>query len=215
MTKGLFITLEGGEGSGKSTQIERLKERLEKQGYDVVATREPGGTPEAEKIRDLLVQRDGGRWTPMAEVLLFFTARIMHVEDLIKPALAEGKIVISDRFTDSTRAYQSAGHGLPADQIEAINALCLNGFEPDLTLILDIDPKTGIERSLKENQTGGTENEDRFEKLDLRFHENLRQGYLDIAGHEPARCKIIDARDGITQIADQIAQSVFDKISAR
>ncbi len=147
MNRGLFITLEGGEGSGKSTQIKALAERLRAQGYDVVTTREPGGTPEAEKIRDLLVKRDGGKWTPMAEVLLLFAARAMHVDTLIKPALAAGKIVISDRFTDSTRAYQCYGHGVAMDILEGIDQLVLNGFKPDLTFILDVPVEQGLARA--------------------------------------------------------------------
>ncbi|MCB9989109.1 MAG: dTMP kinase [Rhodospirillales bacterium] len=214
MSGGLFITLEGGEGSGKSTQIRLLKERLEARGHEVVTTREPGGTPEAEKIRNLLVQRDGGHWTPMAEVLLFFTARTMHVEDLIKPALAAGKIVISDRFTDSTRAYQSAGHGLPPEKIEAVNDLAINGFSPNLTFILDIEPRAGLARSLKQNAVGGTETEDRFEKLDISFHENLRREYLNIATREPERCKVIDATRTIDEIAGALESAVTDKLNA-
>ena len=136
---GLFITLEGGEGSGKTTQIEKLAATLKKQGQEGVTTREPGGTPEAEKIRELLVNRDGGNWSPIAEILLFFAARVTHVEKLIKPALTEGKIVICDRFTDSTRAYQSYGHNIDPDLIESFVQLSLGGFEPDLTFILDLD----------------------------------------------------------------------------
>lgn len=154
---GFFITLEGGEGTGKSTQISLLAGFLREQGYDVVTTREPGGTPEAEKIRELLVHRDGGNWTPAAECLLFFTARHMHVETLIKPALAAGKIVISDRFTDSTRAYQSYGHNvLPPEMIESVKQIAIGDFEPDLTFILDIDVKTGLRRAGKRLDEDGS-----------------------------------------------------------
>ena len=191
--KGLFITLEGGEGTGKSTQIKLLADKLSAQGHEVIITREPGGTPEAEKIRDLLVHRDGGNWTPMAETLLFFAARAMHVETLIKPALAEGKIVISDRFTDSTRAYQSYGHGMEPDIIESFVQLSLGGFEPDLTFILDIDVTAGLERAGKRIAGEGSA-EDRFEKMDIAFHERLRQGFLEIAARNPERCAIIDVR---------------------
>ncbi len=212
--QGLFITLEGGEGSGKSTQIKRLKERLEARGLDVITTREPGGTPEAEKIRELIVRNDGGRWTPMAEVLLFFTARTMHLENLIKPALAAGKIVISDRFTDSTRAYQSAGHGLPPEKIEAINSIAIDGFTPDLTFILDIEPEEGIKRSLKQNESAGTLTEDRFEALDLSFHKKLRAEYLAIAKREPERCCVIDAMKDIDTITDALESAIRDKLNA-
>ena len=143
---GLFITLEGGEGTGKSTQIKYLKTYCENQGHEVVLTREPGGTPEAEKIRDLLVQRDGGQWTPMAEVMLLYAARSLNYTNLIKPALEAGKIVISDRFSDSTRAYQGYGHGLPLDKIEEIDQAVLEGFKPDITFIMDLPVHTGLAR---------------------------------------------------------------------
>ena len=201
MSKGLFITLEGGEGSGKSTQIKALAALLRDQGYDVVTTREPGGTPEAEKIRDLLVKRDGGNWTPMAEILLLFAARQMHVESLIKPALAVGKIVISDRFTDSTRAYQCYGHGVPLDILEGLNKLSLRGFNPDLTFILDIPVEVGLARAGKRLK-GDKSQEDRFENLDVSFHERLRNGFLTIAKNEPARCVVVDATQSVEKITD-------------
>lgn len=209
--KGLFITLEGGEGAGKSTQSRRLKASLEEMGREVILTREPGGTPEAEKIRDLLVQRDGGNWTPMAECLLFFAARQMHVETLIKPALAEGKIVICDRFTDSTIAYQGYGHGFNIPTIRQIESLTLNGFKPDITFILDLPVADGLERSMKQkNLSAGRENtEDRFEKLKIEFHEKLRQGFLDIASQDKARCVVVDAR----QSADDVYHILWGRIN--
>jgi dTMP kinase len=210
MSKGLFITLEGGEGSGKSTQIKALAQRLRDEGYEVVTTREPGGTPEAEKIRELLVKRDGGNWTPEAEVLLLFAARQMHVENLIRPALAMGKIVISDRFTDSTRAYQSYGHGAATEIVEEINKLALDGFAPDLTFILDVPVETGLARAGKRLQRDKS-GEDRFENLDVSFHERLRQGYLDIARKEPKRCVVIDA----TQPVEKITAALVEKTLAR
>lgn len=210
MKKGLFITLEGGEGAGKSTQSRRLKAALESAGRDVVLTREPGGTPEAEKIRDLLVQRDGGNWTPMAECLLFFAARQMHVETLIKPALADGKIVICDRFTDSTIAYQGYGHGFDIPTIEQIAKLSLGDFKPDLTFILDLPVSEGLKRSLKQKDSaGGKENtEDRFEKLKIDFHEKLRQGFLTIAGAEKSRCVVVDALGA----ADDVYNVIWTRI---
>lgn len=212
MSKPLFITLEGGEGGGKSTQARRLKAHLESQGREVVLTREPGGTPEAEKIRDLLVQRDGGRWTPMAECALFFAARQMHIEHVIKPALADKKTVICDRFTDSTRAYQGYGHGFDLENIERMNRLVTNNFQPDLTFIFDIEPWLGLNRSLKQNsQSLGREmTEDRFEKMDLSFHERLRHGFLEIAKNNPHRCRVIDA----SQSEDHVFQSIRQVIDA-
>lgn len=207
-TGGFFITLEGGEGAGKSTQIKLLADRLRQSGREVVTTREPGGTPEAEKIRDLLVHRDGGEWTPMAEILLFFAARNMHVETLIRPALAAGKIVISDRFTDSTRAYQSYGHGIDPDLIESLVRVSLQNFEPDLTFILDLDVKTGLARAGK-RLTGEESGEDRFEQLDTAFHERLRRGYLEIAERNPERCVVVDAARPVGEIADSLARKTL------
>lgn len=212
--RGLFITFEGGEGAGKSTQSRRLKSALEDMGRDVVLTREPGGTPEAEKIRDLLVQRDGGNWTPMAECLLFFAARQMHVETLIKPAIANGKIVICDRFTDSTIAYQGYGHGFDIPTIREVERLTLGGFKPDLTFILDLPVSEGLQRSLKQKviATGKENTEDRFEKLQFDFHEKLRQGFLDIASQDKARCVVVDASQSADEVYHSIWQSVCKKI---
>jgi dTMP kinase len=209
MIKGLFITLEGGEGAGKSTQSRQLKSALESLGREVILTREPGGTPEAEKIRDLLVQRDGGNWTPMAECLLFFAARQMHVETLIKPAIAAGKIVICDRFTDSTIAYQGYGHGFDIPTIRQVEQVTLNGFKPDLTFILDLPVANGLARSLrqKDSASGKENTEDRFENMKIDFHEKLRHGFLDIAAQDKTRCVVVDAL--------QPPQAVYDMIWER
>ncbi len=215
MRNGLFITFEGGEGSGKTTQINRLAQTLVQDGHKVLTTREPGGTPEGEKIRDLLVQREGGQWTPMAEVLLLFAARIMHVEKIIKPALADGKIVICDRFTDSTVAYQGYGHNLDASIIENICTLSLGDFSPDLTVILDIDPEEGLRRSdrrLAAEQFQVKQREDRYEQLDIAFHERLRRGFLEIAGKEPERCHVIPALQDLETVSGQISAIVREKI---
>ena len=210
--RGFFITLEGGEGTGKSTQIKLLADSLLRNNREVVITREPGGTPEAESIRNLLVHRDGGRWTPVAETLLFFAARQMHIENLIKPSLTQGKIVISDRFTDSTRAYQSYGHGLEPDLIESLVQLSIGGFEPDLTFILDLDVSLGLARAgqrLSQSETG----EDRFEQMDQAFHERLRQGFLDIARRYPDRCVVMDANRTIEAVAADISRIAQERIA--
>ena len=212
MVRGIFITLEGGEGAGKSTQIRLLAETLRKQGCEVVITREPGGTPEAEKIRDFLVKRDGGNWTPMAECLLLYAGRQMHVENLIKPALTEGKIVISDRFADSTRAYQSYGHGLPLATIEELNKLSLGDFAPDLTFILDLPVEVGLARAGKRMEKDQSQ-EDRFERIGGGFHERLRQGYLDIAKRDSKRCVVIDATKNIQEIAADLSSHVQEKLA--
>lgn len=212
MGQGLFITFEGGEGSGKTTQIARLAAALRDEGHDAVTTREPGGTPEAERIRELLVRREGGAWMPMAEVLLLFAGRVMHVETLIKPALAAGKIVISDRFTDSTRAYQGYGHDLGLDVIEEINRAALGDFKPDLTFVLDIDVVTGLTRAGK-RMAGDGSDEDRFERLGVPFHERLRRGFLAIAENEPERCVVVDAARGPDDIFEDILGAVKKRMA--
>lgn len=203
MPKGLFITLEGGEGGGKSTQAKLLKEKLTKAGREVVLTREPGGTPEAEKIRALLVDRNGGDWSIESEALMMFAARAMHVRDLIKPALADGKIVICDRFTDSTRAYQGYAGGIALDKIEQLKKIAIGDLEPQITLILDIPAEDGLHRSKGRMAKSGS-SEDRFEKKDLSFHALLRQGYLDIAKKHATRCHVINAMQPIEDVADAI-----------
>ncbi|MFP4097998.1 MAG: dTMP kinase [Alphaproteobacteria bacterium] len=211
LNKGLFISFEGGEGSGKTTQINLLSDYLTNEGYRVVTTREPGGTPEAESIRSVLVQREGGNWSPMSEVLLLYAARIIHTEQVIKPAMEEGAIVISDRYADSTLAYQGYGHGLPLDSIKAVDALSIGAFKPDITFVLDIDPKTGLSRSIKrlEAEKGyDQQTEDRFERMGLKFHERLRQGYLNIAKSDTARCRVLDAALDVGTLSEQIIQSV-------
>ena len=209
--RGLFITLEGGEGSGKTTQIRLLSEVLQEKGHEVVITREPGGTPESEKIRSLLVHREGGNWSPMAECLLLFAGRVMHVDTLIKPALAAGKIVISDRFADSTRVYQGYGHGLALAAIEGVNSLALGDFAPDLTFIMDIPVEEGLKRAGK-RLSGDGSGEDRFERLGIVFHEKIRQGYLEIAKRDPQRCIVIDAIRSVEEIAGELKQRVLERL---
>lgn len=207
-SNGLFISFEGGEGSGKTTQINRLSEFLNGLSQKIITTREPGGTKESEKIREFLVKRDGGNWTPEAEVLLLYAARSLHVEQVIRPALEEGKTVITDRFSDSTIAYQGHGHGYSLDKITAIDELILGGLKPDITFILDIGAAEGIARSTRrlagENSTFDRM-EDRFEQLDISFHEKLRDGFLNIAKNNPDRCHVIDA----TQDLDTVTENVF------
>ncbi len=212
--KGLFITLEGGEGSGKTSQINRLSEFLVSEGHRIITTREPGGTYEGEAVRDLLVQREGGNWSAMAEVLLLFAARLMHIEKVIKPALENGKIVICDRFTDSTFAYQGYGRGLDVEKIKSLKQLSIGEFDPDITFILDIDVSVGLERSNKRlaaNQ-GTDKTEDRFERMDIEFHEKLRHGFLDIAKNDPNRCYVIDASQDMDNVFADIKKVITTKI---
>ncbi len=185
--QGRFITLEGGEGVGKSTLTRALAEALRAQGRDVVETREPGGAPGADEIRALLVQGEPGRWSAAEEALLFAAARLNHLIHTIRPALARGAWVICDRYFDSTRAYQVGGAGLAPDDHVELNALIRADY-PDLTLILDVDPKQGLARS-----GGGDRGEDRFEKKGANFHARVRAEFLALAEREPGRCKIIDA----------------------
>ncbi len=216
MGKGLFISFEGGEGAGKTTQINRLADYLSNQGKRVVTTREPGGTKEAESIRNLLVQREGGDWDAMAEVLLLYAARVMHINKVIKPALEQGQIVICDRFSDSTMAYQGYGRGLDKDKIKEIECTSIEGFKPDLTFILDIDVRDGLERSNKRlsSEKGYGKTEDRFERMEIEFHERLRQGFLDIARQEPERCSVINATQGVDDMAAAIRNLISAKLKA-
>lgn len=210
----MFITFEGGEGAGKTTQIHHLAEKFIARGHDVIVTREPGGTPEAEKIRNLLVQRDGGSWTPLAEVMLFFTARLMHVETKIKPALKAGKIVICDRFTDSTIAYQGYGHGFNLGKLAEIKKMTIRDFAPDLTFILDIPVEVGIERAknrLAESGDNTKSQEDRFERLDINFHEAMRNGFLSIAAMDTKRCVVLNADQAEGYVHKEILSHIAEK----
>jgi len=200
---GRFITLEGGEGSGKSTQAKRLTAMLQSKGIAVVTTREPGGSPGAEEIRALLVNGAPGRWDALTETLLVYAARADHVGRTIGPALLAGKWVICDRFTDSTYAYQGAGRGLARETIRRIDSVVLDDFKPDFTVMLDIDVDAGLKRA---GARGNTES--RFENFDRDFHERLRQAFLEIAKRHPDRCAIIDAGQDEETVAAEIWAAV-------
>lgn len=206
MTRGSFISFEGGEGAGKSTQIRRLAERLQAAGHDVVVTREPGGSPGAEAIRELLVNGSADRWSPVTETLLMYAARRDHVERVIRPALVEGRVVLCDRFADSTRAYQGAGGDAPASLIASLEEHVLGGTIPNLTLILDLPAEVGLRRA---EVRGGAA---RFESKGLPFHERLRAGYLEIARREPERCVVIDADAEIDAVTAAIAEAVAQRL---
>ncbi len=199
MTRGRFITLEGGEGAGKSTQIGRLAAGLRGYGRDVLQTREPGGAPGAERIRELLVTGDTDRWDGMTEALLHFAARREHLVRTVFPALDKGTRVLSDRFADSTMAYQGYGHGLGRDAIERLYEVAVGDFRPDLTLILDLPVEEGLRRSAARG-----DGEDRYERMDIAFHHRLRDGFAEIARGAPDRCAVIDATGGVEQVADEI-----------
>ncbi len=186
--RGRFITLEGGEGAGKSTQAARLAEALRTRGHTVVQTREPGGSPGAEDIRKLLVDGRTDRWSPIAETLLFLAARADHVARTIEPALAAGRWVVCDRFSDSTYVYQGVARDLGTDKVRALQKATLGDFKPDLTLILDLDPATGLLRT-----HGRGAGEARFEAFEEEFHTRLRNGFRALAAAEPDRCVLVDA----------------------
>lgn len=212
----MFITIEGPDGAGKSTQIKLLHDFLLSLGHTVVLTREAGGTPLAEKIRSLIFTRDAGDWEFFSEVLLLYAGRLEHVEKKIKPALSKGQIVISDRFADSTVVYQGYGRGVELERIYDVEKLTLNGFKPDLTLILDIDVKKGLERTgvrFGEEDAGG-DTEDKFESLGIPFHEKIRAGFLDIAQKQPDRCVVINADQSIEGIAKDIQDVIKTRLQA-
>jgi len=194
---GQFITFEGGDGTGKTTQIKLFADFLtENYGVEVLCTREPGGTDEAEKIRALLVQRGGGNWDPLTEVLLLSAARREHLVKKILPALEKGQWVISDRFVDSTYAFQGYGMGLAQEQLQNIYREIAGDFMPAITFMLDIDPTEGLKRSgqqLEDTDNTSEKTEDRYERMGLAFHTRLRNGFLAIAKADPVRCRLIDA----------------------
>lgn len=208
MTQGRFISFEGGEGGGKSTQLRRLAERLAETGREVVATREPGGSAGAEAIRALLVQGEADRWSAVTETLLMYAARRDHIERVITPALARGAWVLCDRYADSTRAYQGAGGGTDPALIAALEAHVLGGVMPDLTLILDLPPEVGLARAAA--RAGA---ETRFESKGLAFHQKLREGFLGIAAAEPERCAVIDATTPVEAVADAIWAAVTSRLA--
>ena len=193
---GRFISVEGGEGAGKSTNIRRLKQALEAAGITVVATREPGGSPGAEQIRKLLVEGVASRWDPICETLLHCAARRDHVERVVRPALERGEWVLSDRFADSTMAYQGYGHGVARELIEILHREAIGDLQPDLTLILDLPASTGLARA----------------GMGVDFHRRLRDGFLDIARREPDRCAVIDAMQDIETVQTAIRETVAARL---
>ncbi len=199
MSGGSFITLEGGEGTGKSTQAKRLEASLEAKGIACLVTREPGGSPGAEDIRKLLVHGEPGRWDVLTELLLIFAARTDHVARTIKPALAAGKWVISDRFTDSTYAYQGVARGLDRETIRRVESVAIGEFKPELTVVLDLPVETGLQRA-----RARASDETRFEKFNSEFHEKLRAAFRKIAVQNGDRCVLIEAQGSEDDVAELI-----------
>ena len=204
---GRFITLEGGEGAGKSTQIQVIKDYLLTCGNDVVVTREPGGTSEGQEIRNLLVSGDKDKWSPLSETLLILADRAAHLERLIRPALADGKYVVCDRFFDSTKAYQGVAGGLGLDVINNLQQPVLGTTLPDVTLLLDIDPEKGLRRA---QERGG---ELRFESKTLAYHRTLRNAFLDFAAQEPDRIFVIDADRDVEAVSADILAVLAERLN--
>ena len=207
MTRGFFNTLEGGEGAGKSTQIKKLESALRAQGHDVIVTREPGGTPEGEALRDVFVAHDGQDWPLAAQVLLMLNARALHIEKKIRPALDAGKIVICDRFIDSTRAYQGIVQGFGVDKIDCISRVCFGDFEPDLTFIFDVDPQVGLSRTARRTAA------EMFDKSSMSFHNELRGAFRQLAAQYPDRCVLVDASASIDTVFDYLLSTVEEKLA--
>lgn len=202
----MFITLEGPEGSGKSTQIKRLAKRLELMGFPVITTREPGGTPIGDQIRQVLVRMENKELHPRTEILLFLAARAQLVEQLIKPALQDGKIILCDRYGDSTLAYQGYGHGLDLEKLRQMLDFATDHLKPNLTILLDLDVKLGLMRKKAEDEWN------RLDAYEVLFHERVREGYLNLAREEPDRWRIVDASQGIDAVQEYLLRIILDAL---
>lgn len=207
--RGKFISFEGIEGTGKSTQAKLLQQSLTGLGYEVILTEEPGGTLISLRIREVLLSVDHSNMKPLTELLLYNAARAQHIEEVILPALSRGAVVITDRFTDSTFAYQGYGRGIVLNLLESIDKIATNGLRPDMTILLDLDVETGLKRNRRINKT------DRLELEDVEFHERVRKGYHELAAKEPERIKVLDASGGIEGLRIVIAKTISDFISGR
>lgn len=200
----MFITLEGPEGSGKSSQLPLLAEFLRARGHDVICTREPGGTKIGDQIREVLVRMDNVELHPRTEILLFLSARAQLVEELVLPSLADGKIVICDRYGDSTLAYQGYGHGLDLEKLRMMLQFATNGLKPDLTILLDVDVMVGLKRKKAKDEWN------RLDAYEISFHERVREGYHQLAAQDPKRWRIVDASQSAELVQENIRQIVID-----
>jgi len=205
---GYFITFEGVEGCGKTTQIKLLGEHLKALGYQVILTREPGGCPIADKIRAILLDADNGNMLPLAELLLYSAARAQHVAEVIIPSINSGCIVLCDRFTDATIAYQSAGRGIDLDIINTLNRLACQSVKPDLTILIDCDAETGVKRARQRIESVSGPREERFELEAMEFHQRVREGYLNLAKQESDRFLLVDGSGSIESISEIIAEQI-------
>lgn len=202
MERGRFITVEGIEGVGKSTNIEHLSEAIEKRGFNVLRTREPGGTPMAERIREMLLEHGREPLPDLAELLLFFAARSLHINNTIRPALDAGNWVVCDRFTDASRAYQGSGRGLDAQRIDTLANWVQDGLEPDLTVLLDAPAELGMQRAQQRGET------DRLESEQASFYARVRDGYLALAENEPSRFVVVDASEAMDEVRTRVVDAL-------
>jgi dTMP kinase len=211
----LFITFEGVEGSGKTTQIQRLKKYLTQKGIPCKVTREPGGCSIGERIRKILLNPDHREMIPATELLLYEAARAQHVIEVIKPFIEKEGVVLCDRFIDATLAYQGYGRGLDLKWIQRLNRLSSQGIRPDVTFLLDCPSDVGLKRAIQRNRTLKQEKEERFEREEIQFHQRVRKGYLAIARKEPRRVKVIDTREGEEKVFEKIQKIVDNLISGK
>lgn len=211
----MFITFEGIEGCGKSTQISLLEQTLTAHGQRVMRTREPGGCPIADLVRAILLDADNQAMVPITELLLYGAARAQHLAEVIRPALAQGQLVLCDRFSDATRAYQAFGRHLDRQLIEQVNLLACQGLSPDLTLLLDCPVEVGLTRARQRIDTTNGPREERFELEALEFHQRVRDGYLTLAAEDPQRFVLVDAGKTPEQVATQIATAVLSRLESR
>jgi len=212
--RGAFLAIEGGEGAGKGTILKDLAGRLTAAGFRVLATREPGGTPEGLELRQLLLGASGKIWEPWSELLLMTAARVQHVRRVVLPAVERGEIVITDRFVGSTIAYQGAGHAIAAEEIERLHRQAVGEIWPDLTILLDIDPRIGIQRSLA--RLGQQQlDEGRFEAMSLEFHARVRESFLQQAAAQPASHAVMDAQLPLADVASRVTETVFAWLRAQ
>jgi dTMP kinase len=211
--KGFFITFEGVEGSGKSTQIRLLDELLRSKGRQTVLTREPGGTSIGDRIREILLSPNSSQMHSTTELLLYEAARCQHIHEVIGPALESGKIVLCDRYADATTAYQGAAREIDMTTVETLHRIATDNLIPDLTILLDCPVEVGLKHAVRRNEELNlTGNEDRFEREKVEFHERVRQGYLDIAKKEPNRVKVLDATGSIEEVHEEIIKIMGERV---
>jgi dTMP kinase len=216
LRRGVFITFEGIDGCGKTTQIERLVKRLRAEGYEVEETVEPGGTPVGRQIRRILLDFRNQELSPRTELLLYFASRAQNVDQRIRPALEHGRIVVSDRYTDSTLVYQGIARGLGEDVVARLHEIACGDVHPDLTICLDISLETSLERARARNRelTGDRAVETRMDEQSTEFYRSVREGYRELAGREPARFRIVDGGGDVNEVAAAVWTTVADKLAA-